>query len=101
MTPEIQRHNSDQMLKTNVGTTADPRKKFQPRKTVSTPSLNFDKSSSADDHLSITDDSSTNSALLDSSRSQQRSSSIADTNSLVIHQKKKRFNKMFCLVFIV
>ena len=96
----IQRHNSDQMLKTDVGTAADPREKFQSRKTVSTPSLNFEESTSVDDHSSsATDCTSSTSALLDSSRSQQRSSSLADSDSLVIRQKKRFLNYFNYLMF--
>ena len=92
----IQRHNSDQMLKSDVGTAADPREKFQQRKSVSTPSLNFEESTSVDDNsLSLAEDgTSSTSVFSDSSRSQQqqRSSSLADSDSLVIRQKKRFLN---------
>ena len=90
----IQRHNSDQMLKSDVGTAADPREKFQQRKSVSTPSLNFEKSTSVDDNSLAEDCTSSTSVFSDSSRSQhqQRSSSLADSDSLVIRQKKRFLN---------
>ena len=90
----IQRHNSDQMLKSDVGTAADPREKFQQRKSVSTPSLNFEESSSVDDNSLSEDCTSSTSVFSDSSRSQhqQRSSSLADSDSLVIRQKKRFLN---------
>ena len=90
----IQRHNSDQMLKSDVGTAADPREKFQQRKSVSTPSLNFEESTSVDDNSLSEDCTSSTSVFSDSSRSQhqQRSSSLADSDSLVIRQKKRFLN---------
>lgn len=86
---EIHRRNSDQLLKSEVGTTSDPRTKFQQRRTVSTPSLHYEEEQTDgqdSESKSIADSSA---STLDSSRSQQ--SSFVDSDSVVI-RSKKRFN---------
>uniref|UniRef100_A0A7M5XN45 HPS5-like beta-propeller domain-containing protein n=1 Tax=Clytia hemisphaerica TaxID=252671 RepID=A0A7M5XN45_9CNID len=93
----IQRNNSDQLLKTEASTPADPRQRFLARKTVSTPALNLDESEqtkSTETDSNFTGAESSDSTTMGSTpTSFQQSTMASDSDSLVIRKKARKPKK--------